>query len=41
MKVKWIFFDVGATLIDEMEAYDHRAKEMIAGTDLTFADFVA
>ena len=29
--VKWIFFDVGSTLVDETEAYDHRAREMIAG----------
>ena len=34
--VKWIFFDVGSTLVDETEAYDHRVREMIAGTSITF-----
>ena len=37
--VKWIFFDIGSTLIDEAEAYDHRAREMIAGTNITFQEF--
>lgn len=30
--MSWIFFDVGSTLVDETLAYDHRAKEMLAGT---------
>ena len=37
--IKWIFFDVGSTLVDETEAYDHRAREMIAGTNITFREF--
>ena len=37
--IKWIFFDVGSTLIDETEAYDHRVREMIAGTSITFKEF--
>ena len=37
--VKWFFFDIGSTLIDEAEAYDHRAREMIAGTNITFQEF--
>jgi len=37
--VKWIFFDVGSTLVDETEAYDHRAREMIAETDISFSTF--
>ena len=36
---KWIFFDVGSTLVDETEAYDHRVREMIAGTNITFREF--
>ncbi|MCM1040460.1 MAG: HAD family hydrolase [Ruminococcus sp.] len=36
---KWIFFDVGTTLVDETEAYDHRIRDMIAGTDITFEQF--
>lgn len=41
MNIKWIFFDVGSTLLDETEAYDHRAKEMIKGTDISFEEFDA
>lgn len=37
--IKWIFFDLGSTLVDETEAYDHRAREMIAGTDISFQQF--
>ena len=37
--IKWIFFDVGSTLVDETEAYDHRAREMIKNTDITFSEF--
>lgn len=37
--VKWIFLDVGSTLVDETEAYDHRVREMIAGTNITFKEF--
>ena len=41
MDIKWIFFDVGSTLVDETEAYDHRARDMIAGTEITFSAFDA
>ena len=37
--VKWIFFDVGSTLVDETEAYDHRVRDMISGTNITFKEF--
>lgn len=39
LKTKWIFFDVGSTLVDETEAYDHRVRDMIAGTDISFSAF--
>ena len=39
MNIKWIFFDVGSTLVDETEAYDHRAREMISGAGITFKEF--
>lgn len=39
MNIKWIFFDVGSTLVDETKAYDHRAREMISGTGITFKEF--
>ncbi len=37
--IKWIFFDIGSTLVDETKAYDHRAQEMLAGTSITFEEF--
>ena len=37
--IQWIFFDVGSTLVDETEAYDHRARDVIAGTNITFKQF--
>lgn len=39
MGIKWIFFDIGSTLVDEAEAYDHRAREMLSGTDISFSEF--
>lgn len=33
--IKWLFFDLGSTLIDETQADLHRIQEMIAGTDIT------
>lgn len=36
---EWIFFDVGTTLVDETEAYNHRIREVIEGTDITFEQF--
>lgn len=38
-RIKWIFFDVGSTLIDETECYNHRIIDAIAGTDITFEVF--
>ena len=37
--IKWIYFDVGSTLVDEADAYDHRVRDMIAGTGITFQEF--
>lgn len=39
MDIQWIFFDVGSTLVDETKAYDHRARDMLAGTDISFDTF--
>ena len=36
---QWIFFDVGSTLVDEAAAYDHRVRDMISGTSITFQGF--
>lgn len=38
-RIKWIFFDIGSTLVDETEAYNHRAREMIAYTEVSFDSF--
>ena len=34
-RVRWIFFDLGSTLIDETQADLHRIREMTAGTGIT------
>ena len=38
-KTKWVFFDIGSTLVDETAAYDHRVWDMISGTNITFEEF--
>ncbi len=38
-KADWLFFDVGSTLIDETECYNHRIRDAIAGTEITFEQF--
>lgn len=37
--LKWIFFDMGSTLVDETKAYNHRIRDMLAGTDISFETF--
>ena len=37
--VRWIFFVVGTTLVDETEAYNHRIRDAIDGTNITFEQF--
>lgn len=37
--MKWIFFDIGSTLVDETEAYNHRAMNMLQGTGISFSRF--
>ena len=39
MKSDWLFFDVGSTLVDETRAYDHRIRDAIEGTDITYEQF--
>lgn len=36
---KYVFFDVGTTLVDEEKAYDYCAYEMTQGTNITFEEF--
>lgn len=37
--VKWLFFDIGSTLIDESECYRLRHREAVEGTTISLADF--
>lgn len=39
-KLKWLFFDMGSTLIDESVAIEHRIREVIEGTDITYEQFL-
>jgi putative hydrolase of the HAD superfamily len=39
LDIRWIFFDVGSTLVDETEAYDRRARQMLEGTEVAFSAF--
>ena len=39
MAIKWLFFDIGSTLVDETETYNHRIREMLQGTAVDLADF--
>ena len=34
--IKWIFFDIGSTLIDESKAYEHRIKDTVNGTNISY-----
>ena len=34
-----LFFDVGSALIDETECYNHRIRDAITETDITFEQF--
>ena len=36
---KWIFFDIGSTLVDESECYEKRYKETTDGTEISFQFF--
>lgn len=38
-KITHIFFDIGSTLVDETECYNHRIRDMVAGTGITFEQF--
>ena len=38
-EIKWIFFDIGSTLVDESVAYQKRIEKTVAGTDVGYDDF--
>lgn len=35
-EIKWLFFDVGSTIMNEQIAYEHRLREMAALTNISF-----
>ena len=37
--IRWVFFDIGSTLVDERLAYAHRIRDMIAGSEVTYTQF--
>jgi len=37
--IKWIFFDIGSTLVDESECYEIRYKETTDNTGVTYQEF--
>ena len=37
--IKWLFFDIGSTLIDESIAYRKRIERTIADTDISYDEF--
>ena len=37
-KIRWVFFDMGATLIDETQAWRHRIRDMLAAEGITIID---
>ena len=40
-KIKWIFFDIGSTLVDESAVYENRIKEITQGNNIDRNEFVA
>lgn len=39
--IKWIFFDIGSTLVDETQCYKKRYSEVTENTDITYEEFEA
>ena len=38
--IKWIFFDIGSTLVDESIAYQNRIRKTIANSNITYNEFM-
>ena len=41
MQAKWLFFDIGSTLMDETPAMEKRVRDSIEGTGITYEAFIA
>ena len=37
--IKWLFFDIGSTLVDESIAYRKRIETTVADTDISYDEF--
>ena len=37
--IKWLFFDIGSTLVDESIAYQKRIERTVADTDISYDEF--
>lgn len=37
--MKWVFFDIGSTLVDETKCYKRRFEEAVENTDITYETF--
>lgn len=40
-EIKWLFFDVGSTLVDESRANEHRLLDAVAGTGISYGQAYA
>ena len=38
--IKWVFFDIGSTLVDESIAYQNRINKTIAGSNISYNEFM-
>ena len=38
-KIKWLFFDIGSTLVDESNAYRRRIERTVLNSDITINEF--
>lgn len=36
--IKWLFFDVGSTLVDETIAYEHRMRDIAVSANTTYEE---
>lgn len=37
--IQWLFFDIGSTLVDESKAYEHRIRDTIKNSDISYKRF--
>lgn len=40
MNIKWIFFDIGSTLVDESAVYENRIKEITQNYNIDINEFI-